>query len=61
MTDLKEKTEEVKETVEHEAKIAVGVEEETDKHARKRQPWMPLMGLLLAAIILGYFLFNFVY
>lgn len=61
MTDLKEKTEEVKDTLGHEAKLAVGAEEETDRHAEKRQPLMPILGSLLAGVILGYILFSFIF
>ncbi len=48
MTDIKDVKDEV-ETVTH--NIA-HPEDETDKQARKRQPWMPIIGSAIVAIIL---------
>ncbi len=56
MTDLKNKTEEIVETVtdeaEHLAHNIAHPEDETRKEAKARQPWMPIIGAIVAALIL---------
>jgi len=48
MKDAKEIKKDVEKTVE----AAVREEPETNKEARRRQPWMPLLGSIIAALIL---------
>jgi len=50
--DIKEEVEIVKEEVETVAHNTLHPEDETDREARKRQPWMPIVGTVGAAIIL---------
>lgn len=45
MTDIKDELETVIHNTAH-------PEDETDKEAKKRQPWMPILGTVAAAIIL---------
>jgi len=56
MSDLTDKAEDVAEKVTDEmetlAHNAVHPEDETDKQADKRQPWMPIVGSIIVAIIL---------
>ena len=56
MTDIKKTKKKVVKNVEQEietvAHNTVHPEDETDKEARKRQPWMPIVGAVIAAIIL---------
>ena len=53
MTDLKDEIKTVVHNTAH-------PKDETDKEARKRQPWMPIIGSLIVALILliayGFFL-----
>lgn len=49
MTDLKDNIKKEIETVAHNT---AHPEDETDRQARKRQPWMPIVGSLLVAVIL---------
>jgi len=56
MADLKDRAEDVAEKVTEEietlAHNTAHPEDETDKQADKRQPWMPIAGLTIVAIIL---------
>ncbi len=45
---MNEVTEEIKKVADH----AVHPDHETDRDARKRQPWMPLTGAIVAGILL---------
>ncbi len=42
----------IEEKIEHIEEKIVDLDPETDREARKRQPWMPLGGSILAAFIL---------
>ena len=42
----------IKEEVETVAHNTVHPEDETDREARKRQPWMPIVGSVVVAILL---------
>lgn len=45
---MNEVTEEIKKVAEH----TIHPENETDREAEKRQPWMPLTGAIIAGILL---------
>jgi len=57
MNDLKD---EIKEEAKTLADNTVHPDHETEKEADKRQPWMPIVGALLAALILFSVYFFFV-
>ncbi len=52
MSDLEKKTEELKDSAENLADNIAHPDHETRKEARHRQPWMPIIGALVAATIL---------
>jgi len=60
MSDLKDKVEDVAEAVAHEADLLTHPEDETKKEAKARQPWMPIVGAAIAAIILLGVVFFFI-
>lgn len=52
MTEAKEKIEHGADEAEKIVEAALKDEPETNKEARRRQPWMPIVGSLLAGMIL---------
>ena len=50
MSDIEEKVEHVAHNIAH-------PEDETDREAKKRQPWMPIVGSLIAASLFAIYYF----
>ena len=61
MLNTSNNSHDVKEAVEKTADHLAHPDHETDREAKKRQPWMPIAGSIIAGIILIALLFYFVF
>ena len=61
MTDIEKKVEHAEEKVEHAAHNFAHPEDETDKEAKKRQPWMPIVGSIIAGALLFAILYFYAF
>jgi len=52
VTEIKEEIEEIKEEIKTVAHNAAHPEHETERQAVRRQPWMPIIGATVGAVIL---------
>lgn len=56
---MNDKQEDLKDEIENVADNVVHPSHETDKEAKKRQPWMPIVGSIIAGAVLLFVLFYF--